>query len=97
MVRFLSPFLLVAGLATCLVLGPMALAVPAAPEGLALVIAPPWGGGPASRVEAAGGQRVGPAAASWAVLATGASPSALRAAGAWLVLDPGALGALCGR
>lgn len=84
------------GLVAVLAPGLAALARPA-PEGAAtlLVLAAPWGGGPQAVVASAGGRVIGPAATALSVTATGASPAALNKAGAWAVLDAGAVVALC--
>lgn len=89
--------LLLLGLAACLGLEVAALASAAAPpgDGPFLVVAAPWGAGPAGIIAEAGGEAVGPAAAPMAMLAGGASAEALRAAGAWAVLSPAALDLLC--
>ncbi|WP_323780237.1 hypothetical protein [Thalassovita sp.] len=61
-----------------------------------LVIAPPWKGGPQAVVAEAGGWVVSPVNAPMSVLATGASQDAFKSAGAWFLLDPGALSFFCG-
>ncbi|MBP1806795.1 hypothetical protein [Rubellimicrobium aerolatum] len=82
--------------ATCLALVPLGLAPHRTASGPMLVVASPLGGGAAARVAAAGGRLIGPASTSWAVLATGTTPEALQAAGAWMILDPAAIAAICG-
>lgn len=64
-------------------------------SGLVLVVAPPWQGGASEVVRAAGGRVIGPTRAPLSVLSDGATPEALRAAGAWAVLDPASLQFLC--
>jgi len=84
-------------LLTCVGLELVALTARAPEEGHGpvLVVAPPWSGGAASIVLSARGRLVGPAAAPFSVLAADVSPAALRAAGAWLILNPKVLDALC--
>ncbi len=78
--------------------GPVALlmAGPARAGQPALVVAPPWGLGADGIIAAAGGRAIGPVAAPLARLAVLDSPGRARAAGAWAVLDAGALASLCG-
>ncbi|MFC7704530.1 hypothetical protein ACFQXB_10015 [Plastorhodobacter daqingensis] len=64
--------------------------------GPVLVIAPPWGVGPEAVVLLAGGRVLGMGSAPFAALADAPSAGALRAAGAWAVLDPKTLSFLCG-
>ena len=89
--------LITLGVIMCLVTGPMAFALSASPsgDGPVLVIGPPWDGGAAGVVQAAGGRIIGPTAAPLSVLATGASTEIFRQAGAWMVLDAAALNAIC--
>ncbi|WP_146204970.1 hypothetical protein [Meridianimarinicoccus roseus] len=65
-------------------------------RGPLVVVAPPWHGGPAAIVAAAGGRIVGLDQAPLSVLADGASAEALREAGAWFVLGSSALNFFCG-
>lgn len=60
-----------------------------------LVVAPPWSGGAEAVVAAAGGWVVGPTQAPMSVLATGASLDAFKSAGAWFLVDPGAISFFC--
>ena len=60
-----------------------------------LVVAPPWSGGAEEVVRVAGGSIVGPTQAPLSALATGASVDAFKSAGAWFLVDPGALSFFC--
>lgn len=59
-----------------------------------LVIAPPWGDGPAVLLQAAGGQEITPLRAPFAVLGVLDEPELLQ--GAWALWDATALARLCG-
>ncbi len=71
---------------------------PVARDAPVLVIAG-WGGAAQAHVAAAGGRVIGPARAPFGLIAASADPGfadALRARGAWAVLDGGRIAALCG-
>ncbi|TCO72358.1 hypothetical protein [Rhodovulum euryhalinum] len=74
----------------------LAMAGPAAAGRPALVVVPPWGAGAAEVIAAGGGYEIGPRVAPIARFAVLDRPAAARAAGAWAVLDAGALPILCG-
>ncbi len=95
---YLHVLLVVLGLAACVALEVAAFAASAsdADIGPFLVIAAPWGPTAEAVVVAAGGQFVGPSRAPLSILATDVTVPALRAAGAWDVLDAQALANLCG-
>lgn len=96
MTVFGNACLLASGLAACLVSVGLAAIPRGDPgDGPFLVIAAPWGGGPAGIVARAGGQSVGPESVLFAVLATDVSPKSLQDAGAWLVTSPSALPFFC--
>lgn len=76
-------------------LAAVALGAPGDAGAPVLVIAPPWKGGPEAIVAEAGGWVVAPVKAPLSVMAAGASLDAFKAAGAWFLLDPGALSFFC--
>jgi len=90
-------FLMAAGLTTCVGLefAGFALAATVEPGEPVLVVAPPWSGGAEAVVAAAGGSIVGPTQAPLSVLATGVSEQAFRDAGAWFLVNPGAVSFFC--
>ena len=90
-------FVMAAGLATCVGLefAGFALAATVEPGMSVLVVAPPWSGGAEAVVAAAGGSIVGPTQAPLSVLATGVSEQAFKDAGAWFLVNPGAVSFFC--
>lgn len=97
MTRLKTRLLLSLGLATSLASSVLGLAVtpPAPGNGPVLVVVSPWGDAPEQVVLRAGGRLAGPEQAPLSVLAYGATPDQLFAAGAWIVADPGRLPFLC--
>lgn len=97
MSRLKTRLLLGLGLATALVSSWLGLVFSPVSigDGPVLVVVLPWGASPEQVVLRAGGRLVGPEQAPLSVLAQGATPEQFRAAGAWLVADPGRLPFLC--
>ena len=75
----------------------VAMAEPPKGDGPLVVVAAPWSGGVDHVVASAGASPVGPKPAPLSLLAAGAEAQAYLAAGALMVLDPGALPFLCNR
>lgn len=80
--------------------GPLiVLASADAPKDAPLLVISGWGDTAEARIAAAGGEVVGPIRAPLGLFATSRDPKfpdALRAAGAWAVIDGGRIAALCG-
>ena len=80
--------------------GPVIVLASAPPRGDApFLVVSGWGSEAEARVLEAGGRIVGPMRAPLGVFATSDDPGfarALRAAGAWAVIDGGRIAALCG-
>lgn len=73
----------------------VAMAAPPSGSGPVIVVARPWGPSADAIAAAAGAQPVGPNPAPLSVIAAGADVQAYFAAGAFAVLDPGAVPFLC--
>jgi len=97
MSNLMTGFLLSVGLAS--LAAPVAIGLagtaPPGPEDAVLVVTWPWAEDPAQVVARAGGRDIGPVSAPMAVLASGATVAAYRAAGAIAVLPASALALLC--
>lgn len=97
MSKLMTGLLLTVGIASMAVPPVVGLAGAAEPgaEDAVLVVTWPWAEDPAEVVARAGGQDIGPVSAPMAVLASGATVEAYRAAGAIAVLPASALALLC--
>ncbi|WP_434614787.1 hypothetical protein [Tabrizicola sp. M-4] len=97
MSKLMTGLLLTVGIASMAVPAVVGLAGTAepGPEDAVLVVTWPWAEDPATVVERAGGQDIGPVSAPMAVLASGATVAAYRAAGAIAVLPASALALFC--